>query len=229
MLGSMASKLSRAREGPKAAVLAPRVAESQEHEKHYLDIHVPLARKLPGLKTYLTGKFRDMNGVKPSHHRAAILIFDSPQAAAAAIESEAGAKTRADSATFIADPRPLALEPYIIMPFDSKQVGRDYFASMAEFDINTGKERLEAADHEYLAVHTAIVRRMPGLRFCFTGRLVEARGVKPDRHRCAMGMYDNQAAQQASRTSPVAAEVVADEGGRFANKRVYQLDITVQI
>jgi hypothetical protein len=115
------------------------------------------------------------------------------------------------------------------MPFDSKQVGRDYFAVMAEFDINTGKEGLEAADREYLAVHTAIVRRMPGLRFCFTGRLMEARGVKPDRHRCAMGMYDDQAAQQASRTSPVAAEVVADEGGRFANKRIYQLDITVQI
>jgi uncharacterized protein (TIGR02118 family) len=200
----------------------------QAQEKQYLEVHVPLSRKLPGLRTYLTGKFRTVDGITPPYYRAAILTYDSLQAATAAIESPIGVEALKESSAYITDMRPLALEPYLIVPFDSKQVGRNYLALMGEFDIKAGSQGLEAADQEYLRVHTAIVRRLPGLRFCFTGSLTAARGLKPDRLRCAMGLVDNDAALQAARSSSVAQEIAADEGERFANKRNYQLDVTTQ-
>ncbi len=49
-------------------------------ERHYLDYHVPLARRLPGLRHYVIGRLVGMRSIPAEHARGAILAFESLEA-----------------------------------------------------------------------------------------------------------------------------------------------------
>jgi uncharacterized protein (TIGR02118 family) len=60
----------------------------ESFEKHYLDVHVPLARKIPHLrKLVLTRAESGLEGTPPPYHRVAELHFDNPEAFHRATES----------------------------------------------------------------------------------------------------------------------------------------------
>lgn len=72
----------------------------EEQQRWWVDEHAPLGKKMPGLRSYtinLAG--RGPAGEEPEICGTAVLVFDSPEAAAAAFASDegkaAGANTRA--------------------------------------------------------------------------------------------------------------------------------------
>lgn len=206
-------------------------ADFNAEERNYLGYHVQLAKALPGLRFYATGVFRNAHGVKPSHYRAAILAFDSADAAADAMRTETGRKVRQDGADHLIDARPLAFDATEIVPFDSREVGRTYFMMAAEADLKPAHgETLAAAEDRYLHYHTGVARQLPGLRGYTIGRLVETRGAVPDRFRMALLVFDSAEALRAAYRSPVGQELILDEERSIAaNARVHRLDVTVQV
>ena len=204
--------------------------DTAAEEKNYLEYYVALAKRLPGLRFDLTGKFRSQaDSPQPPHVRAAILGFDTADAATQAMASDLGKEVRQDGAAHLTGARPLALDATVIVPFASPQVGKQYFLMAAEFDLKHGSEGLEAADRRYLTHHTQLARQMPGLRHYVTGRLVPAGRVAPDRLRMAFLVFDSAAALRDAYRSPLGQELIKDEEATIANARVYRLDATVQV
>jgi uncharacterized protein (TIGR02118 family) len=70
-------------------------------DRYYHATHVPIAKRLPGLRSYEVshGPVRGLEGPAPCH-LIAILTFDSVAAIEAAIASDAGKATAADLANF---------------------------------------------------------------------------------------------------------------------------------
>jgi uncharacterized protein (TIGR02118 family) len=76
----------------------------QKFDAHYFGVHVPLAKKLPGLRRYEVsrGDIVPMNAAtKP--HLVAILHFDSIEALKAAFASEVGKACALDRKTLCPD------------------------------------------------------------------------------------------------------------------------------
>jgi uncharacterized protein (TIGR02118 family) len=73
-------------------------------DRHYAEVHIPLAKKLPGLRRYELSR----GAVTAPHgddvHMVATLTFDSLAAIKAAFASEAGAACAADRQHFAPDP-----------------------------------------------------------------------------------------------------------------------------
>ena len=76
-------------------------ADGAAFDLHYYDVHVPIARKLPGLRGYevTRGPIVMLDGVAP-YHMIAFLTFDSVTAIERALESEEGKATAADLGRF---------------------------------------------------------------------------------------------------------------------------------
>jgi uncharacterized protein (TIGR02118 family) len=70
-------------------------------DDYYASTHAPLAKTLPGLKSYeiSTGPVASAQGDSP-YHLVALLEFDSLDAIKAALESPEGQKTAGDLANF---------------------------------------------------------------------------------------------------------------------------------
>lgn len=81
-----------------------------EAEAHYRTVHVPLAKRLPGLRRYVIGTHAETKRVKPEFHRTAILGFDSLEALRAAYRSDAGQALRKDEDDLIGEGRVTLLE-----------------------------------------------------------------------------------------------------------------------
>lgn len=75
--------------------------DTDAFDKYYFANHVPLAKKLPGLKRYevSSGKVTDMTGASP-YHLAAMLTFNSLHDVQSALTSPAGVATAADLQNF---------------------------------------------------------------------------------------------------------------------------------
>jgi uncharacterized protein (TIGR02118 family) len=70
-------------------------------EKHYFEKHVPLAKKIPGLRKYSVSQGPVATPAGPSgFHLIAILSFDNLAAIQAAFASAEGRATAADVPTF---------------------------------------------------------------------------------------------------------------------------------
>jgi uncharacterized protein (TIGR02118 family) len=70
-------------------------------DKYYAETHIPLARKMPGLRNYQISKGPVATPAGPSGiHLIAILTFDSLAAIGAAFGSAEGKATAADVAKF---------------------------------------------------------------------------------------------------------------------------------
>jgi len=85
-------------------------------ERHYLERHVPLARRLPGLRAYVVGTLAATPSIPADRRRGAILAFDSEDAWRAAYRSPAGRELRDDERRLIAEPRIVLLRGAEVVP-----------------------------------------------------------------------------------------------------------------
>lgn len=76
-------------------------ADPAAFDRYYYETHVPLAKKVPGLRRYevTTGPVTTLEG-PVGHHLIATLTFDSLAAIRAALASPEGQATAADLANF---------------------------------------------------------------------------------------------------------------------------------
>ena len=83
-----------------ATVLYNTPTDPAAFDQYYYETHVPIAKKLPGLRDYTvsTGPIQALAGTAP--YLVAILEFDSMSAIAAALSSPEGRATAADLANF---------------------------------------------------------------------------------------------------------------------------------
>ncbi|MFI7422186.1 EthD family reductase [Nonomuraea sp. NPDC049684] len=69
-------------------------------DRHYDEIHAPLAAKLPGLRAYTVQRPVAGGGQRPAYHLVAVLTWDDEQAFIAAMSSEEGQAAVADVGEF---------------------------------------------------------------------------------------------------------------------------------
>ena len=86
-------------------------------DKHYFEVHIPLAKKLPGLRKYEVSRGPVTTLAGGEAYMVAILTFDSLAAIKAAFASEAGAACAADRRHFAPDSAQLGM-----FLFDSQEV-----------------------------------------------------------------------------------------------------------
>ena len=80
-------------------------ADPAAFDRHYFDIHIPLARKLPGLRRYDISRGPVVcNGSASDVYLVGMLQFDDMATLKAAFASEAGGACRADREKFAPDP-----------------------------------------------------------------------------------------------------------------------------
>ena len=91
-------------------------ASLEAAERHYVEYHVPLARRLPGLRQYVIGRAVDFGPSVADRHRAALLAFDDAGALRAAYRSDVGRELRADEKQLIADAVVVFVEAQQILP-----------------------------------------------------------------------------------------------------------------
>jgi uncharacterized protein (TIGR02118 family) len=79
-------------------------ADVEAFDKHYVDVHVPLTKKLPGLRSYevSTGPVRVLTG-GADVYRVGVLHFDDMAAISAAFASPEGAAAAADRRVLAGD------------------------------------------------------------------------------------------------------------------------------
>lgn len=83
-------------------VLYSTPADTAAFDAHYFSTHVPLAKELPGLRSYVVsnGGVATPGAAQPPYHLFAELQFDSVEALNAALASPQGAAAVADLANF---------------------------------------------------------------------------------------------------------------------------------
>ena len=85
--------------------------------KHYFEVHIPLAEKLPGIRKYEVSRGPVTTHAGGEAYMVAILTFDSVAAIKAAFASEAGAACAADRRHFAPDPA-----QFQMLLFDDQEV-----------------------------------------------------------------------------------------------------------
>ncbi len=77
-------------------------ADPDAFARHYVDVHAPLVRVLPGVRAYEYGRaLTNFDGSAPDAFWVMSLTFDSEDAMRAAFASPAGQKTVEDMPNFI--------------------------------------------------------------------------------------------------------------------------------
>jgi uncharacterized protein (TIGR02118 family) len=78
---------------------APRPGDEEAFERHYWDVHVPLAAAIPGtVSLTLTRTDEGLEDAPPSYYRVAETVFESREALAAAMRTPQWDALRADAA-----------------------------------------------------------------------------------------------------------------------------------
>lgn len=76
-------------------------ADPAAFDRYYRDVHVPIAKKVPGLRRYEVSRGGiGMLGGRSPYHLIAVLTFDSAAAVQAALTSPEGQATAADIGNF---------------------------------------------------------------------------------------------------------------------------------
>ncbi|MGR6922078.1 EthD family reductase [[Actinomadura] parvosata] len=73
---------------------------AEAFDKHYDETHVPIAARMPGVRSYTTMRPAPTGGEQPPYHLVAVLTFDDQRAFEAAAASEEGKAAVADLANF---------------------------------------------------------------------------------------------------------------------------------
>lgn len=87
----------------KLTVLYKKPADPQEFDRHYMEIHIPIASKMPGLRRYEVAKVTGAPGGESPYHLIAELYFDDFDALNAAMSSPEGKAAGKDVGTFAKD------------------------------------------------------------------------------------------------------------------------------
>lgn len=203
-------------------------ADLAAEERHYVARHVPLARALPGLRFYYSGRLVDVAEQKADRQRAAILGFDSREARAAAYRTPTGATLAADTQAHLGDLVRLFGEAEVIVPFNARRPGQSAFIMTAAFDLAAEPGGPEAAEHRYRDRHVALARRLPGLRHYVIGKVAPG-GGDPQRDRVALLAFDTPDALREAYRSPVGRELRTDERAAIVNARVFWLAARVEV
>src|SRR5258708_39130849 len=93
-------------------------ADFEAEERNYLDYHVELAKRFPGLRQYYTGRLMKVAGRGPDSVRAAILAYDDATAAASAMRSDVVPALIADTQAHLRDATSTAVDATTIVPCD---------------------------------------------------------------------------------------------------------------
>jgi uncharacterized protein (TIGR02118 family) len=198
-------------------------------EQNYIDVHVRLARQLPGLRGYITGQLIGSKSHPAPYYRAAALHFDDLDAMRHAMrDSEIAKPLTDDGIEHLTNVRWIHLDSEVIVPFDAKP-GTRCMLMAAEFDLKLNGVDYAAAEQRYLNHHTLIARRMPGLRQYVIGKVAARPGKQAELPRMALLAFDNAEAGREAYRSKVGHELAADEAETIASARVYRLDATVQV
>jgi uncharacterized protein (TIGR02118 family) len=97
VLPALPSPAYRASMTVKLVVLYTRPDDADAFDRHYLDVHMPLVNKLPGLQRAETGRIvTALDGGEQSYFRVAELYFADQPALGAAFTSAEGKATAAD-------------------------------------------------------------------------------------------------------------------------------------
>ena len=81
---------------------SPDADQAEAFERHYTEVHAPLAASIPGLRRMITTRTADALGEEPSPlHRITELWFEDEEALAAAAASAEGQATIADAAALV--------------------------------------------------------------------------------------------------------------------------------
>lgn len=84
----------------KILVLYNQPADAGAFDRYYVSSHVPIAKKLPGLKSFTYAKPASPGGSKAPYYLVAELSFGSMAALQKAMESDAGRAAAADVGKF---------------------------------------------------------------------------------------------------------------------------------
>lgn len=197
-------------------------------EQNYAGVHIRLARDLPGLRGYITGKMLGSKSSPAPYYRAATLNFDSAEALRFAMRDSPIAKPLTDDGVeHLTNVRWVHADSEVIVPFEAKP-GTSCMLMVAEFNLKLNGGDYAAAEARYLNHHTPIARRLPGLRHYMVGRVAAKLGADPERPRVAFLAFDHAEAGREAYRSAVGQELAADEAETITNARVYRLDATVQ-
>ncbi|MGP8233345.1 MAG: EthD family reductase [Methylovirgula sp.] len=87
----------------KLIVLYKKPADPAHFDKHFREVHVPLVRKMPGLRGYSFGPASTLDGGEGAFFWSFIGTFDSLKAINEALASPAGQDVVADIPNYYAD------------------------------------------------------------------------------------------------------------------------------
>jgi uncharacterized protein (TIGR02118 family) len=87
----------------KLTALYKKPANASEFDQHYMNIHAPLAAKMPGLRRYEIASVTGAPGGESPYHMIADLYFDDMAALNAAMSSPEGKAAAKDVGTFAKD------------------------------------------------------------------------------------------------------------------------------
>jgi uncharacterized protein (TIGR02118 family) len=81
---------------------APGTADEEAFEAHYREVHVPLARRVPGLRRIvLTRTGAGLEGAEPAFFRVAEMVFESADALERSSQSQEWKALREDAGRMI--------------------------------------------------------------------------------------------------------------------------------
>jgi uncharacterized protein (TIGR02118 family) len=150
-------------------------ADLAAEDRNYFDNHVRLARQLPGVRMYLTGRLRETPRGRPDRYRAVVFAYDNADAGLNSLDCPVGAELMADSAAHIEGTLTCGFEGDVIVPFESRRPGQRCIVAAIAYNLAAG------ADPSRLRPLRDSIRRMPAVRGYMAGRAIEARGQKPER------------------------------------------------
>jgi uncharacterized protein (TIGR02118 family) len=87
----------------KLVALYRKPADAAAFDRHYNEVHTPLARKMPGLKKLDVCRFFGSPGGEPKFHLMAEMYFDNKETMMAALSSPEGKAAGKDVMSFAGD------------------------------------------------------------------------------------------------------------------------------
>jgi hypothetical protein len=187
-------------------------------DKNYLDNHVRLARQLPGVRMYLTGKLIETAQGRPDRYRAVVFGYDTAQAGLTSLDCPVGVELMADSAGHITGTLVEACEGEVIIPFDGRRPGQPCLVAALQYNLNP------SADEARLRAGQNSIRSLPGLCGYMAGPTFEARGQRPDRERMEIRIFRPDALHGKSR-----GELIALDQSSVRAPLIYCFEGEVQI
>jgi len=156
----------------------------EEFQRHWREVHGPLAAKLPGLRRYHQNHVTNSSQLAIDHARGAWQVdgfsqlwFDDMNAVKQAVQSPEFPPTVVDIPKFVGDIKLVMCRPNVVVPVDTSAG-----PLIKRMSILTRKPGLTAEQFrdEWWGFHAEAVKKFPNL-MGYTQNLVVDRGVELDR------------------------------------------------